>query len=181
MLPLVTRLARQQVGRTRLELELCASEAIFCPLAETQGRRRSQRDADYLIEHVTVAVPADARAGIIPGKQDVDEVIGPHSCKGCRAFTQWLKPFGNRIGRSEARVIEIVSPAEAPPAAIAEPAMEAEGCEIQRIEPADQRTFLSLADDVVLVSEAIDERRIEQQAHEPNSSLSSEGLSSGAS
>ncbi len=59
--------------------------------------------------------------------------------------------------------------------------MEAEGREIHRVQPLDEHSLLSLADEPPAIVEAGDERRVEQQAHVANSSSSSDGLSSGAS
>ena len=76
VLPIPSRLAREQVSRARLDLEAGAPEAA----AGTRWRKRSvagvfERNADDLLEHIAVAVPADAGAGIVAREQDVDEVV----------------------------------------------------------------------------------------------------------
>ena len=97
-----------------------------------------------------VAVPADPGAGIVAGDQDVDEIARlrrPRS-RGCSRAHR-MQPVGNWIGRREAGVVEIVAPAEAPGLAVADPAVEAERRQVERLEAADQLGFFALADEVL--------------------------------
>src|SRR5206468_2128659 len=79
------------------------------------------------------------------------------------------------------RVFEIVAPAEALGAAVAEPSMKAERRQLQLHQAIEQGTFLALAYESLLIIEAADQGRVEQQAHTPKSSFSSHGRSSAAS
>ena len=58
-----------------------AAEARFGsgsrPEAKSGGR--GERDADDLVEHVAVAMPADAGAGIVAGEQDMHEILRFHT------------------------------------------------------------------------------------------------------
>src|SRR4051794_9604475 len=107
--------------------------------------------------------------------------MGPQAGEGRGLRPQCIEPLRNRIAGREARILEIVVPAEALCPAIAEPSVEAERRELQRTQLSQQRMLLGSADDVLFVTQSGDQRRVEQQVHAANSSFSSDGLSSGAS
>ncbi len=132
MLPLPTGLARKQVGRARRHFDAGAPETAGGALAEAKNGRRVQRHPDDIFEHVAVAVPADAGARVVTREQDVDELVGSEARKSRRLFAQWKQPVGQRIRRPEARIIEIVAPAEALRLAVAQPSVEAERREFER-------------------------------------------------
>src|SRR5262249_12786984 len=98
-----------------------------------------------------------------------------------RLFAKRLKPVGNRLGPSEARVVEVVTPAETLRLPVPQPAMEAEGCEIEAMKPRQELFLLCRIDKLLIIAEAQNQRLVEQQAPLPNSSFSCECFSSGAS
>src|SRR6185312_4036823 len=168
-----------QIGGPRLDLEAGAAKAGRAALPEAERRRGLQRYAHHPFEHVTVAVPANARTGIIAREEHVDEVLRLHSGDGRGAFAQRLQPVGDRLSPGEARVIEVVAPAEALRLAVAEPAVEAERRQLEQHQAVDELFLVRLGDDLLFILETADQRLVEQQAHAPNSSLSSDGRSSG--
>src|SRR5947209_326161 len=111
----------------------------------------------------------------------MDEIAGPNTGKVSCSFAQRLQPLRGWLRGREARIVEIVTPPETLCFAIASPAVEAERRQIDGGQPFYQLPLFRFADDLLLVSQPLDERCVKQQAHGPNSSLSSDGLSSGAS
>src|SRR4051794_29923536 len=138
MLPIAARFARKQIGRARRELEIGAHESGRRSLAEAEGRRAAERDADHLLEYVAVAVPADARAGIVSSEQHLDELVLLEACEGGGPFPKRLQPVRNRLGGREARVLEIVAPAEALRPPVADEAVEAERRQFERLKTGKQ-------------------------------------------
>src|SRR5207253_505944 len=155
------------------ELEIGAPESGRRALAEAQGRRTAERDADHLLEHVAVAVPANARTGNVPSEQPLDEVVWLEAGEGGDPFPKRLQPVRNGLGGREARVLEIVAPAEALRPPVADEAVEAERRQFERLKTAKQLSLLGLADHCILILKPRYERRSEQQAHAANKCLSS--------
>src|SRR5438045_7461040 len=51
----------------------------YTTLFRSKRGRRIQRNSHDLVEHVTIAMPAYARARIVAGKQHMDEILGPQT------------------------------------------------------------------------------------------------------
>src|SRR6185312_4363424 len=60
VLPVVPRLTPQEISRAWHRLEFRPAKTGVCALAKAQGRRCAERDSNDFLEHVAVAVPADA-------------------------------------------------------------------------------------------------------------------------
>ncbi len=65
MLPFAADLAREQVERTRRELDAATFEAVAGAAAQAQDARRAERETEDFAVLRAVAVPTDARAGIV--------------------------------------------------------------------------------------------------------------------
>src|SRR5689334_19967507 len=113
MLPVPPGFARQEIGRAGLDLDARAAETSSRTLAEAQRCRRIHRNADDLLEHIAIPMPANAGTGIVAGQKNVNEVIRLELCKLRRTLAQRIEPVRNRIGGTEARVFEVVTPAKA--------------------------------------------------------------------
>lgn len=74
MLPAMPCLAAKMVRRTRLELDGSPLEAGICTVPETQDRRCRERNADDVLEHRAVTVPADTGTRIISRNQRLHEI-----------------------------------------------------------------------------------------------------------
>ncbi len=79
-----------------------------------------------------------------------------------RPVAERFEPRRDRLGWSEAGVVEVVAPAETLGFAVAEPAVEAERRDVERFDPRDQRTLLSLADEGLAILKPGDQRLVEQ-------------------
>src|SRR6478672_7901569 len=97
-------------------------------------------------------MPADACAGIIAGEEDVHELVRLKARESGRPLAKDVEPIGDRIGRREARVVEVVAPAEALRPAVAEPAVESERRHLELAELAAQRRLLRFIDETFLVA-----------------------------
>ena len=86
VLPIMASGARKKIGGARLQMEAGAIEPGIGPPAKAQRRRRAERNADDLIEHVAVTVPADPGARVIAGEQNVDEVARLERLRRPRRF-----------------------------------------------------------------------------------------------
>src|SRR5581483_2392077 len=162
MLPIPSSFAQEQIDGARSNIEAGALETRWLAAPEAQGCRRCERDSHHLVEHVAVSVPAETRAWIVAGEQDMHEIIGAQPGEGGGLFSQGLEPFRNRLRRREACVIEIVAPAERLGPAIAKPAMESEWSEIGCAQLRDQLLLLPGADQLLAIIEPFDERRVEK-------------------
>src|SRR6185312_10420172 len=123
VLPLPSRFAGQQIGRTGKDIEPGTIEPARAATAETQRRRRRKREADNAVEHVAIAVPADSGARIVAREEDVHEIVGSESGKRRGRLSQRQEPAGYRVRRREARIVEIVAPAKGLGLAVTEPAV----------------------------------------------------------
>ena len=103
MLPLAAHFPGEVVGAARRERELDAAEAPLGALAEGERRRGPERNPDDLVEHRAVAVPADARPGIIADHQRLDEVVAGKPREIGRAAAERLEPVGDRNSRRSIR------------------------------------------------------------------------------
>src|SRR6185312_15976681 len=104
VLPFPSRFARKQVGRARKDLETGAVESARAAPAESKRGGRGEGKADHPIEHVAVAVPANAGAGIVAGEQHVNEILGRLSRDRRRILAQRQEPGGYRLRRRKARI-----------------------------------------------------------------------------
>lgn len=180
MLPLVARLARQEISRARLDRQAKSPEPRPDSLPKPENGARIQRDSDNPIENASILMPANARAGIVSS----DECVGDFmTCECFRLVAERLQPAWNGFGRLEACVVEIVPPPEAVRLAVPGPSLKTERTEIHRFKLSEQLPFLLPADEVLSILHASDQRFHEQirLRHEPNSSAISDGFSSGAS
>ena len=164
-------------------MHIGAAKPVSRALAKAHGRRCRKRDTDDLFELRPVAMPADPRTRVIAREQDVGEILwrNPRKCRG--SVAKRLKPVRNRLGGGEARILEVVPPAEGLRLAVPQPAVKPERRKIERVEPRDQFIMFGLRDEPGPILEPGDQRFGKQVslAPEPNSSLSSDGRSSGAS
>src|SRR5256885_6225512 len=126
-------------------------------------------------------MPANPRARVVAGNQRLNKVVRRNAGERGGFLAQRLQPIRNGFGGTETCIVEIVAPAEALGPAVPEPAMEAERREVERGQPAEQCAFFRLTDEMLAIVETHDQGRVEQHAHPPNSSLSSDGRNSGAS
>ena len=116
MFPLVPRFARERVDRAGGEEASGAVEAARgtgrFAAAQAEGGGGFERDADHMFEHRPVAVPADAGAGVVAGDQGVDEVGLGQAGEPGGAGAQGKEEGGDRLRGAEARIVEVVAPAE---------------------------------------------------------------------
>ena len=108
----MANLARQMINRARREFGLGSAEAAVGPLTQSKRRGIAERDANDVLEHRPVLVPADAAAGIVADQQGLDELIGREAGEGCGPRLHRLKPSRQRVGRREPAVLEIVASSE---------------------------------------------------------------------
>src|ERR1700738_3001387 len=99
------------VNRSGSQLGGGAIEASGPAPAESHRRGGTERDADNMLEHRTITMPADPGAQIVPNKQRLNQTPRSYMYEPGRLRTQRQQPCGNRLGWSEARRIEIVAPA----------------------------------------------------------------------
>ena len=123
----------------------------------------SSENADDVLEHVAIAMPSNSGARIVAGEEDMNERVRLQAREGCGGFAERVKPARNGLSGREARILEVVAPAEALRLAIAEPAMEAEWGKFGGDEMLDERLFFGPANDLLAVAETRDQRRVEEQ------------------
>src|SRR5579884_501649 len=90
VLPIPPGRAGEQIGGSRLNLEPCTPESGRSALPESEARRSCERDADDLVEDIAIAVPSDAGARVVAGKQDMDEIARFHAAEGRGLLAQRL-------------------------------------------------------------------------------------------
>ena len=146
MLPLPPRLARKKICGPWGEIEACPLETGSAAATKAKHGSGAERDSNDVLEYVAIAVPADSGARIVTSEQDMDEVVRLQSCECRRLRPNAVEPGRDRLGASEARIVEVVPPAEAHRLAMAEPAVEAKRREIERHQSIDQLAFFGLPD-----------------------------------
>ena len=186
VLPLVPRFAAQMVNRSGSQLGGGAVEASSPAPAESHRRGGTERDADNMLEHRTITMPADPGARIVPNQQRLNQILRGYMCEPRRLRTQRQQPRGKRLGRSEARRVEIVAPAIRGGQAFSGPSVEAERRQFRRVDRRDQGLFLARCDDTLRLRQtrerqAVRTNQIARQtcpsiARAPRSAVSADGV-----
>src|SRR5271166_6005593 len=98
-------------------------------------------------EHQPVSVPPNPGTRIVADQQGLDEFARLQAREPCRLRTKWQQPIRDRLGRSEARVVEVVAPTVGGGQPLTQPSMEAEGREFRRVDRGDQHLLLAGCDE----------------------------------
>ena len=101
-------------------------------------------------------MPADSGAGIVACQKYVAEIVWFHAREISSLGPQRREPCRDRLRAGEARIVEIVAPAEAVRLAVAEPAVEAERREIELRQLLDQRPLFAFGNQLFAIVEAGD-------------------------
>ena len=126
MLPTFARLAAQQVERARGQLDAAAFEALSRAAAQAEHSGRREREPQHLAVLRPVAVPADARSGIVAGQQRLDERRRVAPGLRCEHGAQRLDPIRQRRGVGRAAALVVVGRAVVRGQPLAAPLPEAE-------------------------------------------------------
>ena len=94
MLPLVPRFATKVVNRSGSQLGGGTIEASSAAPAKSHCRGGTERDADNVLEHRTITMPADPGAGIVPNEQRLNQILRGYMCEPRRLRTQRQQPRG---------------------------------------------------------------------------------------
>src|SRR5207253_533401 len=106
--------------------------------AKSERRGRAERDADDVLEQRPIAVPADPGAWIVADQQRMHELLRSESGEAGGLLADRQQPVGYRVCPPEARIVEVVAPAEGVGEPLAFPAVEPEGREPDRVDRADE-------------------------------------------
>lgn len=137
-------------------------EPALRPPPKSQDRRRTERHADDMLEDWPVAVPANARAGVVASHQDLHERRGIETRERGGGRAQVEQPVGDRHGLAETRIVEVIMPAERGGLALAGPALEAERRDRDSPDRFEQRRFLRDVDQLFDMGKPVRQRRREK-------------------
>src|SRR5271163_363737 len=98
-------------------------------------------------EHQPVSVPPNPGTRIVADQQGLDEFVRFQARKPRRLCPKRQQPIRDRLGRGEAGIVKVVSPAVGGGQPLTEPSMELEGREFRRVDRRDQHLLLAGCDD----------------------------------
>ena len=128
-------LAGQVIDRSRRQQHRRPIETTRPASPETHRRRGAQRDAEDMLEHRPVAVPADPGPRVIADQQGLDEFVRLQAGEPRRLRPKRQQPIRDRLGGCETGIVEVIAPAVGGGQPLAQPAMEPEGRKFRGVRP----------------------------------------------
>src|SRR5262249_4151243 len=141
VLPFAAHGAPQQIRRARLQFDRGALPSAGALSPQPKAAPRAERDADDILEHRAVAMPADPGARRVFGDERMREGVRAEAGNTCGLVAQRQQKFRDVGGRLHTARREIVMPAERHDATVAEITVKLERLEVERPEPLDQLGF----------------------------------------
>src|ERR1700756_3343341 len=135
------------VDRSRCQQRRDAIETGAPPASKAHRRWCSERDAENMLEHWPVSMPADTGAWVVADQEGLDELVRLQVGEPRRLRTHRQQPIGNCLGRREAGVVEIIPPTVGGSESLPEPSMKAEGREFGRVDRRYQHPLLVRCDE----------------------------------
>src|SRR5262249_44811025 len=107
-------------------------------------------------------VPADPRTGVVADEQRLDELVHRQAREPRGLLPQWQQPCRHRVRRAEARLVEVIAPAEGGGEPLALPPVIAKRRQRRRVDSGNQRLLLAWPNDVICLGKAGQVRLVEQ-------------------